>query len=90
MVGPGEYEPTRAEVLTKQRIQQVDLGSSQARPNKLTQDRDIDVAPGQYEHHKNFGDDTKSFKMGEKREKRVEETAGPGAYNPERADGMTR
>ena len=32
----------------------------------------------------------KSFKIGEKRETRIEKTAGPGTYSPERAEAQTK
>ena len=50
----------------------------------------MDVAPGQYAYEKSFGEDTKAFKIGEKRTDRIERTAGPGEYSPDRADAMTK
>lgn len=64
----------------------INLGSSPARPQSLAKGGDVNVAPGQYNHEKRFGEDTKSFRIGEKREVRIEKTAGPGAYSPELAD----
>ena len=51
---------------------------------------DVNVAPGQYDDGKRFNSDVKGFRIGEKREKRIEQSAGPGAYSPEKADGQTK
>ena len=56
----------------------------------MAQNQNIDVAPGQYDHEKKFGEDTKSFRIGEKREEHVEKTAGPGTYEPTRAECLTK
>ena len=49
------------------------------------------MGPGQYDSTgKNFGNDTKSFRIGEKRDKRIDETAGPGTYEPTRAEAVTK
>ena len=48
------------------------------------------MAPGQYDHEKKFGSETKSFRIGEKREKPIEKTAGPGEYETNKADGVTK
>jgi len=63
------------------------MGTSPARPVKRS---DVDVAPGQYDDGIRFNSNVKSFKIGEKREERVVETMGPGAYSPERADALTK
>ena len=76
--------------MTKHKIPNVNLGSSPARPGTFAKSGDIDVAPGQYAYEKRFGEETKSFRIGEKREERTENSAGPGTYDPTRADGMTK
>ena len=48
------------------------------------------MGPGQYDGFKQFGEEAKTFTLGEKREEKTAETMGPGSYNPERADGITR
>ena len=88
--GPGTYEPTRAESLTKTKSPNINLGSSPSRPQSFAKGGDVDVAPGQYNSDKRFGEDTKSFRIGEKREVRIEQTAGPGTYEPTRADSQTK
>ena len=77
-------------MLTKQKIPNINLGSSPARPGSFARSGDVDVAPGQYNHEYKFGHDTKSFTIGEKREKSIEKTAGPGSYEPTRADNITK
>ena len=89
-VGPGAYEPERADAQTRQKSPNINLGSSPSRPGTFAQGGDVNVAPGQYDHGGKFGSDAKSFRIGEKREERRVETMGPGAYSPERADGMTK
>lgn len=88
--GPGEYSPERAERQTKCKAPNIDLGKSPARPSSFAQGGDVNVAPGQYDDGKRFNSDVKGFRIGEKREKRIEQSAGPGAYSPERADGQTK
>ena len=51
---------------------------------------DVDVAPGQYDDGKRFNSGVKGFRIGEKREERIQETAGPGDYSPERAEQITK
>lgn len=46
----------------------------------------MNVAPGQYDDGKRFNSGVKGFKIGEKRETRIETTAGPGTYDVERAE----
>ena len=49
------------------------------------------MAPGQYDDRQyEFGNNVKSFRIGEKRAEKVVEGMGPGAYNPERAEAMTK
>ena len=48
------------------------------------------MAPGQYDDGIRFNSNSKSFKIGERREEKTKMTAGPGAYSPERAEAITR
>ena len=68
----------------------INLGSSPARPQSFAKGGDVNVAPGQYNSEKRFGEDTKTFRIGEKREVRIEKTAGPGSYSPELAERQTK
>ena len=87
--GPGTYEPERADSLTKQKMPNIDLGSSPARPQSFAKANDTEAAPGKYDDGIRFNSGVKGFKIGEKRETRIELTAGPGTYEPTRADGQT-
>lgn len=88
--GPGSYDPTKAEALTKSKIPNINMGSSPARPKSLVKAGDLDVAPGQYDDGIRFNSNTKSFRIGEKRPEKVKEGMGPGEYSPERADCLTK
>ena len=73
--------------MTKQKTPAINLGSSPARPARKT---DINVAPGQYDDGIRFNSAVKPFKIGQKRERAVQDTIGPGQYNPEIADIITK
>ena len=65
------------------------MGSSPARPIPRN---DVDVAPGQYDYDKGFaGEGVPSFKIGEKRPNpEPYNNVGPGQYNPDVADAVTK
>ena len=66
----------------------INLGSSPSRPASFAKGGDVNVAPGQYDDGRESGrDNVKSFTIAEKRETRTVESMGPGAYDPDRADG---
>ena len=65
------------------------MGTSPSRADLVSKTATT-VGPGEYEHSKQFGQETKSFTIGEKREFKTVETIGPGAYSPDRADGITK
>ena len=48
------------------------------------------MAPGQYDDGKRFNSNVKSFTISEKRETRTERTVGPGEYDTNRADSLTK
>ena len=89
-MGPGAYDPDRADGQTKPKTPNINLGSSPSRPQSFAKSGDVDVAPGQYDDGRRFNSDVKGFKIAEKREQRQVETMGPGAYDPDRADGQTK
>ena len=66
------------------------MGSSPARPNSFAKGGDLDVAPGQYDDGMRWNSGVKSFKIGQKREEHIPQTAGPGTYDPEVADRLTK
>lgn len=55
------------------------MGMQKGRPNTFQAVGDVDIAPGQYnDTSKIFGNNIQGFTIGEKRDSRVELTAGPG------------
>ena len=48
------------------------------------------AGPGAYDDGKRFDSDVKTFTIGEKKQRRIEPSAGPGQYDPELADEYTR
>ena len=55
-----------------QKTPNINLGSSPARPQSFAKANDTDAAPGQYDDGIRFNSGVKSFKIGEKRETRIE------------------
>jgi hypothetical protein len=47
---------------------------------------DITNGPGEYNEHRNFGDNLNNMQIGHRRDPNLPVTAGPGEYNHERAD----
>ena len=89
-MGPGEYDTEKADAITRVKTTNVTIDKS-ARKANLTTDKDSTIGPGQYEEIKKFGEDTTSFRIGEKRTEIIRESSvGPGAYDLERADKVTR
>jgi len=76
--------------MTKSKIVNVNLGSSPSRPMSFARGGDVNVAPGQYDDNQRFNSNVKSFKIGEKREERITKTLGPGEYDYEKSDAMTK
>ena len=90
-MGPGEYNAERADSLTKAKAPNIDLGKSPSRPTTFARDgTEFHTAPGQYDDGKRWNTGVKGFKIGEKREKPIKKTAGPGEYSPERAETLTK
>ena len=70
-MGPGAYDPEKADAVTKTKIATVTMGSSPSRPTSFAKSGDINVAPGQYDDGIRFNSNVKSFKIGEKREEKI-------------------
>ena len=88
--GPGAYDIEKGDTITRVRATNINMGSSPSRGAYIPKGND-NTAPGQYDDGRTFGHDTKTFTIGEKRIERARESSmGPGAYSPERADGVTR
>lgn len=69
----------------------VDMGSSPPRGTFVNKQGDSNVGPGQYDDRNyDFGNKAKGFTIGEKRETRTVETMGPGSYDVDRAQTMTK
>ena len=66
----------------------ITMGTSPSRASLIR--KEADIGPGQYNSDKRFGENTKSFQIGEKRAERIEYTQGPGAYDHEKADAVTK
>lgn len=90
-VGPGEYDPDRANSQIKPKNRAVNIGSSPERPDNFNSGVNANLGPGQYDSRDyTVKSTTKSFTIGEKRARNVDETMGPGSYDPSRADGVTK
>ena len=89
-MGPGAYDPEGADGHTKPKMPNVNMGSSPSRPASFAKKTDVNVAPGQYDDGVRFNTGVKGFKIAEKREPRTIETMGPGAYDPDAADNLTK
>ena len=62
-----------------------------ARPDTFASSAHVgSVAPGQYDDGKRFNSNVKPFRIGEKRETVVTTSLGPGAYDHEKADAITK
>ena len=70
-MGPGCYSPERGDAVTKAKMPNINMGSSPARGSFIKKD-DANIGPGQYDDGKDFGRETKSFRIGEKRQERVQ------------------
>ncbi len=69
----------------------VNMSNSPGRSNTFARANDSNTSPGQYEDRSyKFGSNSKGFTIGEKRETRIESTAGPGSYDVDRATNLTK
>ena len=90
-MGPGAYSPERADGVTRIKTTNVTMGTSPSRALLAAKtSTTTEVGPGQYSYEKRFGEETKSFKIGERREEKIVETMGPGLYDIDAGDAMTR
>ena len=89
--GPGQYDAERSHSVTKSRSKAALIGKDKARPDTFASEAHVGtVAPGQYDDGIRFNSNVKSFKIGEKREEKIVSTMGPGAYDFEKADTVTK
>ena len=89
-VGPGNYNTDKAHSLTKSKSQAAIIDKTK-RPNSFAaKAQDGSAGPGQYNDGIRFNSSVKSFRIGEKRTEIPKESMGPGAYDPDKADRMTK
>ena len=86
--GPGQYDPDRADAITKHKIPNINMGSSPSRPKSFAKGDDVDVAPGQYDDGQRWNSNVKSMTIGEKRAET--RTVDNRDYDHERADAVTK
>ena len=67
-MGPGAYEPDKADGMTKPKMPNINMGSTPARPASFAKSGDVDVAPGQYDDGIKFNSGVKGLRIAEKRE----------------------
>lgn len=91
-VGPGTYDVDRAQTVTKTKTTTtINMASSPGRPSSFARKTDVDVAPGQYDDRNyQFGSNSKGFTIGEKRETKIDGGVGPGTYDVDRAQNVTK
>ena len=78
--------------MTKSRSQAAFISKGKARPDNFTNKAVADSdGPGAYEVKKQFGKDVKTMTISRTaRYKEIEETAGPGQYDLDRATSVTK
>ena len=80
-----------ADNLTKSRAPNIDLGKSPSRPvSNAVAGSEFQGAPGQYDDGIRFNTGVKGFTIEQRRDKPIPRTAGPGEYNHEMADNLTK
>ena len=90
-VGPGYYEPNLAEKIIKQKITAVKFDKSPMRPSLFgNKKNETHLGPGSYTDKSSWNQNTKSFKIGEKREKKIEKVPGPGQYDVTKSEKVTK
>ena len=77
--GPGEYNPDKSEKITRASSPMTKLAKSPSRPRTLAvQGHEHASAPGQYDDGIRFNSGVKGFKIGVRRDEKLEQSAGPG------------
>ena len=89
--GPGQYDPDRAEGMTKPKVPQPIISKAPRANNFVGDDA---LGPGVYDKHDEFGKGVKTFTFPPSPSKQADRTGkdglGPGSYDPEQADRMTK
>lgn len=68
-------------MITKTKTTTYDMGSSPGRQEASRRAEGAEVGPGAYDNNYKWGNDSKGFTIGERRETRTETTMGPGDYD---------
>ena len=93
-LGPGAYDPEKADAMTRSRMPRVDFSGSPSRGNSPNRNNahDSNVGPGQYDDrsYERAKENNRWFTIGVKREQAIEETMGPGSYDPDKAEMLTK
>ena len=76
-VGPGHYNPERAESVTKPVNPSYKISNSPSRPESFAIAGQVGTAGSSVTYPK-FGNDTKTFTIGEKRLEKISNGIGPG------------
>ena len=78
-MGPGAYDPSKADHLTMTTVKGIRMDSSPGRDATLGLANSNTAGPGQYDDRSyDIANNMKSFTIGERRETKVIETLGPG------------
>lgn len=77
-------------MVTKTKTSAYDMGSSPGRREDSRRAEGAEVGPGAYDNNYKWGNDSKGFTIGEKRETRIETTVGPGDYDMNIANSLTK
>ena len=89
-VGPGAYNPSKADDLTRSKSPTTKMSKASSRPKSFANPSQENIGPGAYSDGKKFGEGIKTFKIGQKREEKIGGGVGPGQYNPDKAEAVTK
>ena len=87
--GPGTYDLSQGELLTKYKSPAVNFSRMKGRAEKVDE---TSISPASYQDSEalKFGKNLKGITMGERRPIKEKETIGPGVYDVEKADKLTK
>ena len=89
--GPGAYEIDRSVSATKARSRAAIISQEKRTSSFVKKDQSSSAGPGAYGTYREFGKDNKSsFTIGTRSEKKIEMSAGPGAYQVDKSASATK